>query len=126
CLACRGTALPPAVPGDPVFVRLGLYPTLFEQIVQVCDRLTGRHDQVVVVDLAREQGVERIDRAYRAATEPLESLEPRTMPGDQLVEALVRAAERLAVRRQDEHVLRHLALQPVERLEPLRERVGGG
>ena len=54
-----------AIPVDAIRVSFNIQLACFHQVVQVCDRFPGRHDQVAVRDLALEQGRERVEGAAR-------------------------------------------------------------
>ncbi len=90
------------------------------------DGFAGCHDQILVVDLALEKGSERVDGPARLATDRLEFLQTFEMFVDQVVKPVMRAAKRLAVGRQYEHVVRHPGFQVVERFQPVPERIGLG
>jgi hypothetical protein len=76
-----------------------------------------------VVDLAAEQGVEDVHRPLGLGDQPLQSREPALMPGDQVVEPGVQAAEWIVVRRQHQHVVRHPRLDPRQRGQPVGQGV---
>src|SRR5262245_38314620 len=90
---------------DSVIAERTLGTARIVQVVQVGNRLAHRKEGLVRVERPPEQHGEQLGRALRRLQGVLQLGEAFAMVLFELRNARVRAAERLAVRRQDQHVL---------------------
>src|SRR5947207_2324589 len=93
------------------------------QIVKMGDRLAHREERLVRVERPAEEEPEQVARAAFLVLQGFDDLfEMRLMVRFERRDPLVRAAERLAVRGQHQHVLGQLAIA-LQRLEEKAQRV---
>src|SRR5918996_3307675 len=90
---------------DPIIAKRSLRSAGIVQVMQMGYRLAHGEEGLVQIQRPAEQDAEQLGRALRRFQRRAELGQPIPVMGLQRCHALVRSPERLAVRRQDQHVV---------------------
>ena len=92
--------------------------------MQVRKCFARRHDAISVIYASFVQGRKHIDSPLRLLAEFKQGLKLILMTPDKIIDALMRAAKRLSVGRENKNICWNSLFQVSQRSKPLTQRIG--